>query len=407
MYVVGLDRSWLRTPYLFHHRIIQSEEDIERFKRNGIRTVLIDTTRGVNVESDPAVTAQGPVVTQDKEADAAPIGQLEPRPPSAAAVALRPLVQELEAARTIHEEALATAQSIFDGVGGGAPLNSQAAKQVVTNLIGTISRSPEANVLLLQLRRFQKDLFTHAVNVCVLSLVVATLDGLESDAAALGMGALLHDIGETRIPRNLIRKRESLTYSEQRLVEQHPKLSVMLLQRHGDVPALARRIALEHHERIDGSGYPNKTQGDDICMSSQIVAITDLYDDMLSGRNQTALQPIEVLRRMYLRSNDGALDRNLIEKFIRCLGVYPIGSLVELNTGERGIVIAANKADSLKPTVRIISSRTGALRPKGPLVNLCDSASGAGERRIVKALDPGKERLDPMMFLKLAQAIGG
>ena len=343
MYVVELDRPWLQTSYMSHHKIIQSEEDIEKYKRDGIRELVIDTTRGVDVGCEPADRAQAPLGTQNHEAGSAPISKLAPRPPSAAEIALRPLVKELEAARTIHDDALATAQNIFDGVGSGLPVNSHAAKQVVTNLIGSITRSPEANLLLMQLRRFQKDSFTHAVNVCVLSLVVSTLEGFESDAAALGLGAMLHDVGETRLPRNLIRKREAFTDSELRLVEQHPQLGATLLPQSDAIPPLARRIVLEHHERIDGSGYPGGTRGDDISRSSQVVAITDMYDDMLSGRNQAVLQPIEVLRQMYLRSNAGALDRNLIEKFIRCLGVYPIGSLVELNTGERGIVIAANK----------------------------------------------------------------
>jgi HD-GYP domain-containing protein (c-di-GMP phosphodiesterase class II) len=299
-------------------------------------------------------------------------------------------------------EALTAAQSIFDGARGGAPVNAQTAERVVTGLLSSIGRSPEANLLLLQMRRFQRDLFAHAVNVCVLSLVVGTLEDFAIDSDSLGLGALLHDVGETRIPRNLIRKRDGFTDSEIRLVEQHPRLGALLVQQSEEIPPIAQRIILEHHERIDGSGYPNRIRGKDISLQSQVVAITDLYDDMLSGRNQAVLQPTEVLRQLFVQSNAGALDRGVVERIIRCLGVYPVGSLVELNTGEQGIVVAANRADTLKPTVRIVTSRSGLVQSNGPIISLADARPDEPERRIVGALDPGRERIDPMTFLKLA-----
>jgi hypothetical protein len=126
---------------------------------------------------------------------------------------------------------------------------------------------------------------------------------------------------------------------------------------------------------------------------------------MLTGRDQAPLQPVEVLRQLYLQGNAGAFDSELIERVIHCLGVYPIGSLVELNTGERGIVIAINRADALRPDVRIISSRQGLDLPHGPVISLAESDTGSAERRIVRALDPGKERVDLLSYLKVAPAV--
>ncbi len=332
---------------------------------------------------------------------------LKTRAPSAAETAFRPLAMELDAAQRIHEEALVAAKSIFDGTRGGAPIRCEVTKKIVGDLLTSISRSPEANLLLMQMRRLQTDLFSHAVNVCVLSLVVSVLEELDVDISALGMGALLHDIGETRIPRNLLRKKENFTDSERRLVQEHPKLGAMLLEQSEEVPALARQIVLEHHERIDGSGYPNRVRGADVSFFSQVVAITDAYDDMLSGRNQAMQPPNEVLRQLFVQSNAGALDRQLVARIIRCLGVYPIGSLVELSTGERGIVVATNRADTLKPTVRIVTTRTGMNQSNGPVISLADLSAGTMERRIIGALDPGRERIDPIAYLRLAQAVAG
>ncbi len=400
MYVVGFDRSWAQTPFFFHRKLIKNAEEIELLKEYGIREVVIDTARGANAESEPRRTPAATAKPAEKQ-PGSPRSISKVRQESHAfETVLRPLTRELQTARDIHRQALRAAQSIFDGVGTGAPVNSPTAKKVVTDLLETITRSPEANLLLIQMRRFESDLWAHSVNVCVLCLVLATLEGLESDAPVLGLGALLHDVGQTRIPRNLIRKQEPHTHSERRLIEQHPQLGAVLLRQNGDIPEPAQRIAVEHHERIDGSGYPFGIRGGQISPFSQIVGIVAAYDSMLRGRLQPGLQPIEVLRQLYLQGHAGVFDRHLIERIIRCLGVYPIGSLVELNTGERGIVIALNRSDSLRPTLRMISSAAGRAASNGTILNLADADSGSIDRRIIRALDPGKERVDVMAYLK-------
>jgi HD-GYP domain-containing protein (c-di-GMP phosphodiesterase class II) len=257
------------------------------------------------------------------------------------------------------------------------------------------------------MRRFQNDLFTHAVNVCVLSLVVGTLEGFAEEVYELGLGALLHDIGQVRLPRNLLRKNDSFTDQERRLVEQHPALGAAMLEQEESVPTAARRIVMEHHERLNGTGYPRKLGGENISPLSQIVAITDAYDAMIIGRNGVLRRPIDVLRQLYLDANAGAFSRDLIEKVIRSLGVYPVGSLVELNTGERGIVLAANRSDTLKPTIRLILSRDGLPLLRGPILSLAEEKSVAIGRQIVRTLDPGKERIDVMSHLTLATGLAG
>lgn len=400
MYVAGLDRSWLETPFLFHRKLIKSTEEIEILKRNGVREVIIDVSRGLDVDG---VTVEEPLA--ERNADHRAPKNDGTRTPSAGELNFRALTRELKTAQRAHQEALAAAESIFDGVRGGGSIKREIAQRVVADLGASIVRSPEASLLLMQMRRFQMDLFVHAVNVCVLSLVVATLEEFDFDAPAFALGALLHDVGETRIPRNLLRKQEAFTESERKLLAQHPTLGALLLQNAEGLPPLVRQIVLEHHERIDGSGYPNRVRGADVSFAGQVVAITDAYDDMLSGRNQAPLQASEVLRQLFLQSSAGAFDRALVERVIRCLGVYPIGSLVELNTGERGIVVAANRSDTLKPTVRIVTTRTGMNQYNGPIVSLADSDNGAPERRIVAALDPGRERIDPLAFLKLVPVV--
>lgn len=161
MYVVSLDQSWFQTPFYLHRRLIKNAEEIEQLKKLGVREVVIDTTLGADIEGpppDPAPTTT-PVATNRSE----PI----PRPISLHEIAFQPLVKELETARTIHAEALAAAQTIFDGVGGGSPLSSPIAKKVVATLLESITRSPEANLLLTQMRRFSMIyLLTRSTSVC-------------------------------------------------------------------------------------------------------------------------------------------------------------------------------------------------------------------------------------------------
>jgi putative nucleotidyltransferase with HDIG domain len=400
MYVVELDRSWLKTPFLLHRKLIQRTEEIDQLKRHGTREVVIDTARGVDVAEAPGgspVEGGAPAsrATEDERADGHVAAARAPL--SAAEKSFQPLARELENARAIHNEALTLAQTIIDGVGGGARIDGKIAAQVVVQLQATILRCPEASLLLMQMRRFQKNLFTHAVNVCVLSLVVAAAEGFDDDLETLGMAALLHDIGETRLPRALPHKTN--TDAEANLLKQHPALGSALLAQAGIAP-MAQSIVRAHHERIDGSGYPSG--GTDLSLYSQIVALTDSYDDMLSGRNRVALQPTEVLRQLYLQANSGSADRALVEKVIRSLGVYPIGSVVELNTGERGVVVATNRRAALKPVVRVIMSRSGLIQFNGPVIGLADGAKDAIERRIVAVLDPVKERIDPLVFMRFA-----
>ena len=401
MYVVDLDRSWLDTPFLFHRKLIKSSDEIELFKKHGIQEVVIDLSRGCDADvavTSPAVERPQPV---RPERDGHHAGQSKkPSLSSLAERIMQPMVKELDVARGIHEEALATARTIFDNVKGGATVEGTSVVPVVANLLQSIARSPEANVLLMQMQRFQNDLFVHAVNVSVLAMIVAQLDGDNAAVAGVGLGALLHDVGESRLPRNLLRKKGELNAAEKRLIENHPTLGAALIDQSVEEAELARLIVTEHHERLNGTGYPCGLLAGQISPYSQTVALADAYNELLSGRTCDPLPPADALRRLFYFSSEGQFDRNLLERFIRCLGVYPAGSLVELSTGERGVVIAANREDSLKPTLRLISTREGLALKNGPIISLLEQSGDGLDRTIVRVLDPTRERLDPLSYLR-------
>jgi HD-GYP domain-containing protein (c-di-GMP phosphodiesterase class II) len=395
MYVVELDRAWIHTPFLLHRRRIENATEIEILSRHGVREVVIDIARGVDALEQPPTNGESNSTNDARSTDPAISSAAERRH----AGFFQPMLQELPVAEKVRQEALATAQSVFDGVGRGSPLNSPAAKKTVTALLASISRSPEANLLLTQMRRFENDLFTHSVNVCVLSMIVASTEVHFEDISELGVGALLHDVGQVRLPRNLMRKKNSFTTQERRLVEQHPLLGAAILDESESIPAGSRRIVVEHHERLNGTGYPARAAAPSISPMTQIVAITDAYDAMITGRNGVVQKPIDVLKELYLDAQAGAFDGNLVERVIRCLGVYPVGSLVELNTGERGIVVAANRNDTLKPSIRLVLSRDGLSLVRGPVIHLSSQNDNVLQREIIRTLDPGKEHVHIMRHL--------
>jgi HD-GYP domain-containing protein (c-di-GMP phosphodiesterase class II) len=287
-------------------------------------------------------------------------------------------------------------QSIFEGVKTGSPIDSVAVKETVHSLIDNMLNDYDPFLCVLHMRQYDANLFAHAVNVCVFALIIGKSQGFDkSRLECLGVGAVLHDIGKLRLPRNLLRKRGVYTVQERQLVRQHPLLGVAVLRAARGIHEECRRIVLEHHERIDGSGYPAGLRGLAISPLSEIVGIVDMYDAMLSGREgRPLLPPAQAIKELYKYGMKGHCDRGWIERTIRCLGIYPVGSLVELNTGERGVVLAVNPVDALRPIVKVVWDAAGHTYAAPTLVDLAARLEHAQERTILRALDPVKEHLN-------------
>jgi len=213
--------------------------------------------------------------------------------------------------------------------------------------------------------------------------------------ACLGVGALLHDVGQVHLPRNLIRKSSLYTAQEQRLMQTHPHLGVTMLSRTPHMPENACRIVAEHHERLDGSGYPQGLAGAALSPLSQIVAIADVYETMLGTRQgRPPLLPAQAITELYQQGRAQQLNLHLVEKMIRCLGIYPVGSLIELNTGERGIVLAVNHRKALHPVVHILWDQTHQYYAIPMTVDLAAPDADTPIRTIRDVLDPAVEGYD-------------
>lgn len=380
MYVVRLDRPWPEASQLKNKHRIENVEDIARLRSHGVCAVTIDPTLGADVTDE--VQAE---TSQD----------------------LDPLSRKLAHAREVRAEAMAMLQGVFEGVKTGTPINSVEVKRAVHTVMDEILQRHDALLGLIHLQHGDANMFAHAVNVSAYALVVGKMQGFDKpQLERLGVGAMLHDVGELRLPRNLLRKREVYSEQERRLIQQHPRLGVAMLSQADGIHEESRRIVLEHHERPDGSGYPQGVKGLHIAPMSEIVGIVDMYDAMISDREgRPPLAPAQAIKEIYQSGLHGHIDRGWAERIIRCLGIYPVGSLVELSTGERALVVAANPLDALRPTVRIVGDASQQPCAHPLTVELATVRPLEPERTIVRALDPTKERLSIEAYIDEAAGV--
>ncbi len=396
MYIVGMDQPWYRTPFLLHKWLVTNPDDITQLMRHGIREVTIDLERGRDIGDDTA--EQAPVISGEPAADVLPAD--EPVASSDDVDALPDsTVQQAAASKAAYRDALETMERIFNELEAGQSPKTVTLKHLVAGLLSRILAHPESMMtefFLEKMRRFERTLASHCIDVCVLALIVGVEYGCgEADRETLGVGALLHDIGYVRLPRNVYRKSCALTEPEKTLMQQHPQLAAVVLSQGDPLPEDVARIIAQHHECLDGSGFPHKLKNGSISTLAQLVGLVDTYDGLVGARpGRPPLLPHDAIRQLFVLGEKGRYDKALIEVAIKSLGVYPIGSLIKLNTSEKAVVTGLNYTDRLKPRIRIISGPTGDLHKVPVDVDLTITNPDEPMRTILRALDPHQEHVD-------------
>ncbi|CAE6776902.1 MAG: DUF3391 domain-containing protein [Nitrospira sp.] len=399
MFIAGLDQPWYRTPFLLHKWLLSNPDDIVQLKRHGIQIVTIDTKRGLDVGAAPAPAPEAPAVQEEPTPGPAEVAD----PPAGG----KPSPAAASAA--VYRQAMEAVDRVFRDIEAGQPPKATALKPVVRDLLKQIIEQPEAMMIqfcLDKMRRFDGTLANHGMDVCVLTLILAVENGCtESDMEALGLSALLHDIGFVRLPRNLYRKTTALTEQEQALMRQHPQLAASVLSQGDRVPETVTKIIAEHHEFQDGTGFPKLVKAGAVSPLTQLMALADTYDDLVTTRyGRPPLLPHDAIRQLFVLGAKGRYDKTLVEVAIKVLGVYPLGSLIKLNTNESAVVIGLNHEDRLRPRVRIIKGVDG--EGQQPVdIDLQNQPADQPARSILRALDPGTEQIDLPQYLDLA--VGG
>ena len=372
MYVAELDRPWTETPFRFQGFVLASEQQLETLRKY-CKSVVVDSERSGTLADAPRPGMQyfGRTVHAEKAS----------------------VEQELGAARAAFANSHALIQEALANVRVGRTLDAERVRTAVKDLTGSVLRNPDAMMLFAQLREKGEYAVSHSLDVSIYMAAFGRF--LQLDQAQIELLAylgMLQDIGKVRLPKTLLEKRGGLSTEEFEQAKLHVNYSVEILRATAGIPIELPRLATLHHERHDGSGYPNRLQGHDIGMIGAIAAIVDTFDAMTVPRPYAdAVAPSAAISSLY-KWRGVSFDAGLVEQFIRFVGIFPVGSLVELNSGETGVVISQNPEQRLKPRVMVIRDAKGfELRPQKLLDLSREPKATADEAyRILRTLEQGR-----------------
>ncbi len=386
MFVHDLDCKWMDHPFVKNRFAIDAPQVIQKIASAGIRAVYIDTDKGRGLESAPSVAEVEEALQGELEATADLGADGEPTVSVA---------EEIGRARALFKEATSVIRNLMEDARLGKQVEVAHLDPLAERMVQSAMRNHHALTGVSRIKTKDEYTFMHCVSVAGLMITFAREQRLsDEEIHHVAMGGLLHDIGKTLVPSKVLNKPGKLTDDEFRVMKDHVTHSRELLQETPGLPQSALDVALLHHERVDGTGYPLGLTGDAISLIGRMSAIVDVYDALTSVRvYKDAWQPTYALKKM-LEWSPAHFDRDLVEHFIRCLGIYPVGTLVELESGLVGIVTEQGE-DMLRPQLRIVYHAKRRHYEKVRDVDLARSPND----RVAAAVDPTELGIDISAFV--------
>lgn len=393
MYVAELDRPWVESPFLFQGFTIESRRDLAKL-RECCKHVYVEVER-----SRPDLRSR---VRRAQVSDESLAGTRD-APEAPADQRYRSFKRELARALDIRQKSHQYLEVILEDARLGKAVSVESVRTVIAELLDTLLANPTASLWLTHLRDRDELTAMHSVNVAVITMVFARAQGMDRESIeTLGMGALLHDIGKSRLPASLLRKEEEFDDEDWRLIRSHPEEGYRLLQQSGGVPDEVLTIVLQHHERLNGSGYPQGLAGHQIDPQALVVGMADSYDAMCSDwPNSPPMSPHHALVRLHRDARE-LFGVEVAEQFVRCLGIYPVGTVLRLETGATGIVISHNRKNRLRPVLMMVSDDQGQPIRRRSLLNLGAERSEAGDLQISEVVNP--REFDPEQLRRITAA---
>ena len=371
MYVVSYGHGTFASPLVQVDKPLLSPAQIDEYVPKDVEDVLVDTAIQISL-----------------------LGQVRP----VGVPITTGLGEELPIAKRLYADAIVHVKSFVDDVRRGTDIDYRTATPLVQNFIESVFRNEAAAVTLFKLRGFDEYTYTHSINVSILAVLLGKHLGLDKPVLLkLGLAGMYHDVGKARMPEGILNKPGKLTEAEFQTMKAHPLEGYRIMRGQVDLDPEILRAVVEHHERHDGTGYPRGLQGEDIGRFSRIIAVVDVYDALTSRRvYKDAMAPAKALGMMYqLRDKD--FPHNAIENFIRCIGVFPVGSFVRLSGGEFGIVSGANPLRPTRPEIKVVLDAR--MRPQLPRLLDLESLEGTAQAQdIAEGLDPADFKIDLERF---------
>ena len=363
MFIQELKGAWIDHPFWKQAFKLEDPSDLKKLQTSVIKEVVIDISKGFDVaELNEVVKSASPVVDTLSEIQLVSTPTPKPKQISAA--------EEQKQAKKVINASKKAVATMFHDVRMGKAVNAEAAMQMVDDIAASVDRNLGALISLVRLKNKDEYTYMHSVAVCALMIALAKELGLsEAETKQAGLAGLLHDIGKSGIPLEVLNKPGALTEDEFTLVKLHPERGLALLQLANITDEVTLDVCLHHHEKINGTGYPKKLKTDEISIFAKMGAVCDVYDAVTSARPyKDGWEPGVSLQRMAQWKDH--FDDRVFKAFVKSVGIYPIGSMVKLKSGRLAVVIDQSSKSLLTPVIKVFFSTKSKSRIKIELIDL-------------------------------------
>lgn len=388
--------------------LIDSQEKLKELKSKNIKYLIIDTAKELKEEPQQAPHPQPEPIVEEFVEPELPKEELlesfeEKEKDKTKARALVPFEEELHIAREVKTEAVKNVKKMLQDAAVGKSFDTEPARQQVNDMVKSIFRNKDALISLTRLKSFDEYTFMHSVNVTVLSIALAReLKFPKEQIDLIGLGGMLHDIGKVKVPEKILNKPGKLTPEERLEIQKHTTFGYNLLKVRQDIPEISMLIAYEHHERADGTGYPCGKKLSELQQGSLISNVTDVYDALTSARvYKPGMPPPYALSFIKARA-ETEFCSEYVDKFIEVIGIFPVGSVVEFNTGQVGIVKEINRDNLFEPSVLVVMNAQRQRLGAGRLID--PSKYPGGGLKIIRYHDPADLGIIVSEYLDLSES---
>ncbi len=376
MFVHDLDIGWIDHPFWGKRFRVSSERQLAKVRALKLQEVYIDTDRGSDITEGVEVSEvihaienilQETATAPSSEAITATLQEAVTHPaPAQKATPLQetitpernewkkiPLRTEWPRAMKAKKEATQIVSKLISNIRLGGSVRVEYAESVVEEIVQSVIHNHEALLGMMSIREPELYDIEHSVSVSILLATFGKFLGMSSQSIQqIALGGLLHDIGITKVPLSIMQKRGPLTNREFDIMCRHVDYAREMLQS-SELPTITQEVIFDHHERLDGSGYPLGKEGDELSQYARMIAIVDVYDALTSDRCYKQANPSRFILGKLIEWSKHHFDAQLVQLFIRCIGIYPIGTLVRLQSGRLAVVTELNETDRMRPVVKV------------------------------------------------------
>jgi len=400
MYIHRLQHSWFNVP--FYRRYVSSPRQIEKLREYGVRDIEVDLGKSeMSEEAAPEEVlapneAEKELFEKYSGLPESPRGE-RPAEPLDPIKEFHRLNRDVREAEQIVQKVQENITLTMRDAGMGRRVSVDVTGELVEEMIESVLNNDRALLALSLVENYHNYTYQHSINVAILMLTFGKYFNWDrAELRVAGLGALLHDVGKVYVPEVILNKPGGLTEAEFKIIRKHPLWSEEILRAVPRMPPRSLEVASQHHERYNGNGYPRGLPGYRLTKLGSVASLLDVFDALCADRPyRPAMTPNETLLFIY-KEFKGQFIPGLFDQFVKCIGVYPVSSLVELDTGEVGVVVSLNREDQLHPSVILIQNAEGRKLPKPVIVDLRrrDPSTQKYIRNVSKALRPAERHLD-------------